>query len=67
MDSFNAPYYGPWIEEVRLEIEKEGSFLVEAMKLMKWSGKVEWNCKVIFNGCYILSSGERVARTVRAV
>ncbi|ESW32724.1 hypothetical protein PHAVU_001G012300 [Phaseolus vulgaris] len=65
VDSFNAPYYAPCMEEVKREIEKEGSFMVEEHEAyeIEWDGGMELqsNCGVS------VSKGERVSRTLRAV
>ncbi|XP_057425459.1 LOW QUALITY PROTEIN: probable jasmonic acid carboxyl methyltransferase 2 [Lotus japonicus] len=62
LDSFDAPYYAPCIEEMKLEIEKEGSFMVvchEAYEI-NWDAGMEQQSDST-------SSGELVARTIRAV
>ncbi|KAL2318777.1 hypothetical protein Fmac_032653 [Flemingia macrophylla] len=62
VDSFDAPYYAPCLEEVKSEIEKEGSFVVEG----HGAYEIDWDC----GGSDLspsLSRGERVARTIRAV
>ena len=65
MDSFDAPYYAPCIEELNLEIQKEGSFMVDSHEAYEidWDGGVELRS----DSLRMLSSGERVARTIRAV
>ncbi|KAE9600107.1 hypothetical protein Lal_00045648 [Lupinus albus] len=65
VDSFNAPYYAPCMEEMKLEIEKEGSFMVDYHEPYEidWDGGTKsWS-----GSLGMLSSGERVARTIRAV
>lgn len=66
VDSFNAPYYAPCIEELQLEIEKEGSFNVEAHEAYEidWDGEAELHSDSVGT---TMSCGERVARTIRAV
>ncbi|KAJ0805021.1 putative jasmonate O-methyltransferase [Helianthus annuus] len=60
-DSFNVPYYAPSPEEVKCQVENQGSFVVVDVK----SFGIEWddgdwiNCKI--------SSGNRVVKTIRAV
>ncbi|KAJ6412122.1 hypothetical protein OIU84_005224 [Salix udensis] len=39
VDSFNAPYYGPCVEEIKMEIEKEGSFIVSRLETFE----IEWD------------------------
>nr|XP_043637455.1 probable jasmonic acid carboxyl methyltransferase 2 [Erigeron canadensis] len=61
IDSFNAPYYAPSPEEVQLEVEKEGSFIVSGVEAfeIQWDGGDSNGLKD--------SSGNRVAKTIRAV
>ncbi|KAJ9559995.1 hypothetical protein OSB04_005155 [Centaurea solstitialis] len=61
IDSFNAPYYAPSIEEVQYEVEKEGSFVVNCAEAfeIEWDGGDSSDLKE--------SSGTRVAKTIRAV
>uniref|UniRef100_A0A9I9CI07 Jasmonate O-methyltransferase n=1 Tax=Cucumis melo TaxID=3656 RepID=A0A9I9CI07_CUCME len=65
IDSFNAPYYAPCMEEVKEEIEKEGSFMVERFEAFE----VEWDgfASEAEDGLKILTRGQRVAKTIRAV
>ncbi|TKY57691.1 Jasmonate O-methyltransferase [Spatholobus suberectus] len=67
VDSFDAPYYAPCLEELKLEIEKEGSFTVDGHEAYEidWDGGMELQSDSPHGTP--LSSGERVARTVRAV
>ncbi|KAI7734932.1 hypothetical protein M8C21_019820 [Ambrosia artemisiifolia] len=61
IDSFNAPYYAPSPEEVRREVEIEGSFVVVDVEAFE----IEWD-----DGdwsSHKISSGNRVAKTIRAV
>lgn len=37
MDSFNAPYYAPSMDEVEEEITKEGSFIIKKIQLFEAS------------------------------
>ncbi|KAJ7957776.1 Jasmonate O-methyltransferase [Quillaja saponaria] len=62
VDSFNAPYYAPCIEELKLEVEKEGSFAMYSHEAFE----IEWDGGVDVSSCKP-SSGERVAKTIRAV
>ncbi|KAI3684888.1 hypothetical protein L6452_34115 [Arctium lappa] len=61
IDSFNAPYYAPSLEEVQHEAEKEGSFVVDCVEAFEiaWDGGDSSNLKE--------SSGNRVSKTIRAV
>ncbi|CDP07486.1 unnamed protein product [Coffea canephora] len=71
IDSFNAPYYAPSLEEVRNEVEEEGSFVINSLKAFE----VEWDagfqtdsaCEIQENKGKISSRGGRVAKTIRAV
>ncbi|OWM66456.1 jasmonate O-methyltransferase-like [Punica granatum] len=40
LDSYNAPYYEPYIEDVQAEIEKEGSFILHRLEIISipWDG-----------------------------
>ncbi|XP_071733220.1 probable jasmonic acid carboxyl methyltransferase 2 [Rutidosis leptorrhynchoides] len=61
IDSFNFPYYAPSPEEMKFEVEKEGSFVVDGVETFE----IEWD-----NGDsddLNESSGNRVAKTIRAV
>ncbi|CAN1835544.1 Probable jasmonic acid carboxyl methyltransferase 2 [Linum perenne] len=60
LDSFNAPYYAPSGDEVRAEVEKEGSFSVDKIEAFE----VEWDGG---RDVTMETRGERVARTIRAV
>lgn len=62
VDSFNAPYYAPCPEEVKFGIYKEGSFILDGLEMFE----IDWD-----GGDHdydsTISSGERVAKTIRAV
>lgn len=60
MDSFNAPYYAPSIDELVSEIQREGSFLIDRLETFK----CEWNCGL--QDVSGASRGERVGRMMRA-
>lgn len=66
MDSFNAPYYAPCVEELKIVIEKEGSFMVDSHEAYEidWDDGTELLSENVLE---TVSSGERVAKTVRAV
>ncbi|KAK7376781.1 hypothetical protein VNO80_02197 [Phaseolus coccineus] len=68
VDSFNAPYYAPCMEEVKREIEKEGSFMVEEQDAyeIEWDGGMELQSNSA-KGTLSSSKGKRVSRTIRAV
>ncbi|KAL5072049.1 hypothetical protein RYX36_022936 [Vicia faba] len=66
VDSFNTPYYASCYEELKIEIEKEGSFMVDSHEAYE----VDWD-----DGMYLqsdhdllgtMSKGERFSRTMRA-
>ncbi|XP_052201548.1 probable jasmonic acid carboxyl methyltransferase 2 isoform X2 [Diospyros lotus] len=69
IDSFNAPYYAPSPEEVRMLAETEASFLVDRLEAfeIEWDGGGGggggYNCA----GGEMPSKGHLVAKTVRAV
>ncbi|RXI09508.1 hypothetical protein DVH24_042606 [Malus domestica] len=60
VDSFNAPYYAPSEEELKFELGKEGSFTIDRLEAFEidWDGGAEISA---------VASGQRVAKTVRAV
>ncbi|XP_062164490.1 probable jasmonic acid carboxyl methyltransferase 2 isoform X2 [Alnus glutinosa] len=64
VDTFNAPYYAPCAEEVKSEIQKDGSFIMDRLEAFEidWDGGVD-SC----NSIETPSSGQRVAKTIRAV
>ncbi|CAH1419918.1 unnamed protein product [Lactuca virosa] len=61
IDSFNAPYYAPSPKEVEREVDKEGSFVVCGVKAFE----IEWD--VSDSRTLKESTGDRVAKTIRAV
>ncbi|XP_071733219.1 probable jasmonic acid carboxyl methyltransferase 2 [Rutidosis leptorrhynchoides] len=61
IDSFNAPYYAPSLKEVQCEVEKEGSFVVDGVETFE----IEWDDGD--SSGFNESSGNRVAKTIRAV
>ncbi|KAF5817955.1 putative caffeine synthase [Helianthus annuus] len=48
IDSFNAPYYAPSPEEVKCQVENEGSFVVVDVKSfgIEWDAGDWTNCKI---------------------
>ncbi|KAI3807327.1 hypothetical protein L1987_23253 [Smallanthus sonchifolius] len=62
IDSFNAPYYAPSAEEVKREAESDGSFVVDGVEAFE----IEWDDGYSTDD-FKLSSGNRVAKTIRAV
>ncbi|KAI3762814.1 hypothetical protein L1987_53255 [Smallanthus sonchifolius] len=62
IDSFNAPYYAPSVEEVKREVENDGSFVVDGVEAFE----IEWDDGYSTDD-FKLSSGNRVAKTIRAV
>ncbi|KAM1387975.1 hypothetical protein ACFX2I_016155 [Malus domestica] len=60
VDSFNLPYYVPSEEELKMELEKEGSFIIDRLEAFEidWDGGAEIS---------VVASGQRVAKTIRAV
>ncbi|GMN28917.1 hypothetical protein TIFTF001_046279 [Ficus carica] len=70
VDSFNAPYYAPCPEELKVEVEKEGSFIVERLEAFQ----VDWDGGMMeeYRTCDTLEGlsrarGRQVAKTIRAV
>ncbi|KAK7321771.1 hypothetical protein VNO77_32697 [Canavalia gladiata] len=63
VDSFDAPYYAPCLEEIKLEIQKEGSFVVESDEAFE----IDWDGGMESQSDSPRRSGERVAKTIRAV
>ncbi|KAH7567235.1 hypothetical protein ACOSQ2_011271 [Xanthoceras sorbifolium] len=65
VDSFNVPYYAPCPEELKLEIQKEGSFAVDPLEAFEidWDGGFD-DMNSPFRA---VSRGQRVAKTIRAV
>ncbi|XP_021892798.1 jasmonate O-methyltransferase-like [Carica papaya] len=62
IDSLNVPYYAPSIKELKLEIEKEGSFVINEVEALE----IDWDGGSNHNEEFI-QRGERVANTIRAV
>ncbi|KAB1199421.1 Jasmonate O-methyltransferase [Morella rubra] len=65
VDGFNFPYYSPCAQEVELEIQQDGSFLIDQLEAFEidWDGGVElWNTVD-----QTLSKGQRMAKTIRVV
>ncbi|KAE9456689.1 hypothetical protein C3L33_11405, partial [Rhododendron williamsianum] len=62
IDSFNAPYYAPCPEELKFVVQTDGSFLVDRLETFEfyWEDQMKTEFEE-------LSSGQRVAKTVRAV
>ncbi|GAA0153764.1 methyltransferase [Lithospermum erythrorhizon] len=74
IDSFNAPYYAPSLEEVKNEIEQEGSFVINSTEAFE----VEWDACCpstqldnkfwgITGNNNLQSRGQSFANTIRAV
>ncbi|XVE69842.1 hypothetical protein DITRI_Ditri10aG0024000 [Diplodiscus trichospermus] len=66
VDSFNAPYYAPCAEEIKMVIQKEGSFIIDRLEAFE----VDWDggaVSDIHTGQGKLLIGQRVAKTIRAV
>ncbi|CAA2975347.1 jasmonate O-methyltransferase-like [Olea europaea var. sylvestris] len=73
IDSFNAPYYAPSIQEVRSVVEEEGSFTINCLEAfeIEWDGDApsnnnfqKYTDKIGKNN---FSRGLQVAKTIRAV
>ncbi|KAM3341781.1 putative jasmonic acid carboxyl methyltransferase 2 [Capsicum galapagoense] len=71
IDSFNAPYYAPCPEDLKIAVEKEGSFIVNRIEAFE----IGWDASVSSNSStqcedkkiLLLSMGQQVAKTIRAV
>ncbi|XP_024166387.1 probable jasmonic acid carboxyl methyltransferase 2 isoform X3 [Rosa chinensis] len=70
VESFHAPYYAPCPDELNLQLQKEGSFVMDRLEAFEidWDGgtDLDKNTKNTTNET-VASSGERVAKTIRAV
>ncbi|XP_054810843.1 S-adenosyl-L-methionine:benzoic acid/salicylic acid carboxyl methyltransferase 2-like [Prosopis cineraria] len=64
MDSFNVPYYTPTPSEIKLEIEKEGSFTLNHLEAFEVSWKAACGDDELSDDN---NSGYKVAQFVRAV
>ncbi|KAF5455888.1 hypothetical protein F2P56_025418 [Juglans regia] len=62
VDIFNTQYYAPCPEEIKLEIEKEGSFVMNRLEVFE----IDWDGGVV-EASNTVSIGRRVAKLVRAV
>lgn len=64
VDTFNAPYYAPSAEELNLQIQKQGSFIMDRHEAFEinWDGDADQE-----HDQTVASSGKRVAKTIRAV
>ncbi|GAV83271.1 Methyltransf_7 domain-containing protein [Cephalotus follicularis] len=64
VDSFNVPFYMPCLEEVKLEIQKEGSFIIDRIESsdIDWVGSVEYMDPTSATQ----TKGQREAKKVRA-
>lgn len=72
IDAFNAPYYAASSEELKMVIEKEGSFSIDRLEIspIDWEGgsiSEESYDLVIRSKPEALASGRRVSNTIRAV
>lgn len=62
VDTFNTPYYAPCPEEIKLEVEKEGSFVMNRLEVFE----IDWDGGSA-EASNTVSMGRRVAKLVRAV
>ena len=71
IDAFNAPYYAASSEELKIAIEKEGSFSIDRLDIspVDWEGESisEKSYDIVRSKSESLASGRRVAKTIRAV
>ncbi|XP_068639148.1 probable jasmonic acid carboxyl methyltransferase 2 [Aristolochia californica] len=68
IDSLDVPYYSPSTEELTLEIEREGSFVLDHLEIFQ----VDWDAteraaEQQHGTRTLLTRGRRVAKTIRAV
>ncbi|KAJ9186550.1 hypothetical protein P3X46_002109 [Hevea brasiliensis] len=63
VDSFDAPYYAPCAEELKLEVEKEGSFNIGRLEAFE----IDWDGGSDDKQAALQSRGRKVAKTIRAV
>ncbi|XP_041018577.1 probable jasmonic acid carboxyl methyltransferase 2 [Juglans microcarpa x Juglans regia] len=62
VDIFNTQYYAPCPEEIKLEIKKEGSFVLNRLEVFE----IDWDGGAV-EAPNTVSIGRRVAKLVRAV
>ncbi|ESQ34837.1 hypothetical protein EUTSA_v10007856mg [Eutrema salsugineum] len=71
IDAFNAPYYAASSEELKMAVEKEGSFSIDRLEIspVDWEGGSisEESYDIVRSKPEALASGRRVAKTIRAV
>lgn len=72
MNTFNAPYYAPSTDEIKEEIEKQGSFILDKLEAfeIKWDEGCSYDHRKIVNKSVDpqnIARGIRVAKTIRAV
>ncbi|CAN8292385.1 unnamed protein product [Cochlearia groenlandica] len=71
IDAFNAPYYAASSGELKMAIEKEGSFSIDRLETnpIDWEGGSinEDSYDIVHSKPEALASGRRVAKTIRAV
>lgn len=65
-DSFNAPYYAPCAEEIKVAMQKEGSFSIDRLEAFEidWDGGAVSDTHTAQGKLLV---GQRVAKTIRAV
>lgn len=69
IDSFNAPYYAPCPEELKVAVEKESSFMINCIDTFE----IEWDASISSKPSgqcedeQLFSRGQQVAKTIRAV
>ena len=71
IDAFNAPYYAASSEELKMVIEKEGTFSIDRLEIspVDWEGVSisEKSYDIVRSKPEAIASGRRVAKTIRAV
>ncbi|XP_010673141.2 probable jasmonic acid carboxyl methyltransferase 2 [Beta vulgaris subsp. vulgaris] len=71
VNSFNVPFYAPYVEELKQLVEEESSFFGYRFGSfeVEWDGHehVKHNNNELFHSCEVLTQGERIAKMHRAV
>ncbi|XP_021831515.1 jasmonate O-methyltransferase-like [Prunus avium] len=62
VDAFNIPYYAPCAEELKLEVQKEGSFVMDRVEAFEMDRDASGG-----ESDDMVASGQRVAKSIRVV
>lgn len=63
LDSYNTPYYEPYVEDIKAEIQKEGLFSLDRMEITA----LPWDGVNVENKCERATTAKNMAKAVRAV